>query len=465
MCQISDLQVLGSQWDTGGDPSRLDVDVRATGCQYLAFNIFRAMGDAVPLYSASGRPVSSGGLAGAQFTVTSDKAVHCGELLWIEVVCETDASCPAVRELARVVCKGFDGAETCPSAGPPLSVQPAVDMTADCVSGGTYSVTVGGTWPAGTTFNWSVGNLPPGVTTPTSQHSATFTLQHPAGSPARILIAEVEVPGCPDVQSVVLFPRADGATCPDHMDISVDGAAGPLPLPADSRTYTGLAPGDYRVRVTSPTGAAVAFEWFRDGVLQPSTPATPNELAMTALLAGTTTTIDVRAQHECCNPLLDTVVLTTTGGRGPGGTGPGGTTGPDDTTTTTPPVVVTPPAWPCLILGLLVGLAMIAGLVSLVGLAIPALSVLALTPLVTAAIAILIAGILLLLICRPSWCRLLGIVAWALKWAIVLGAALAISSLSLGAILLVLVYGMIVAGVVALLTSNGCPDPPMLSIP
>lgn len=461
MCQINDLQIVGSQWDTNGDPSRLSVEVRATGCQYLEFKVFRALGNAVALYSASNRPVSSGGLASAQFTVTTDKVVHCGEVLWVEVACQTDPSCFA-REEVRVVCKGFEGAEACPSAGPPLSIQPAVDVSADCVAGGTYTVTIGGTWPAGTTFNWSLGDLPPGITSPTNQHGASFVLPHSVGSPGRILIAEVEVPGCPDVQSVVVFPPADAANCPTQIGISVFGSAGPLPVPADGMTYAALPPGDYRVVVTSPTGT-VGFEWYRDNALQPSTPATPNELPVTSLAAGVETTIAVRVQQECCNALLDTVVLRTTSANGDG---PGGTTPPPtDPGSTTQPPVVTPPSWPCLILGLLVGLGMIAALLSLVGLAVPAVTVLALPALVTAAIAILITGVLLLLICRPSLCRLLGIVAWALKWAIILGALIAIASLSLGAFLLVLVYGMLVAAVVWLIALNGCREPAMLSIP
>jgi hypothetical protein len=323
MCQINEILVSGSQWDANGDPSSISVDVRVDGCHYVEIKVFRALGDAVPLYSASNRPVSSGGLASAQFTVTKDKVVHCGEVLWVDVVCQTDPSC-SVREEFRVVCKGLEDVETCPNAGPPLSIQPALDASADCVAGGAYTVTIGGTWPAGTTFNWSLGDLPPGITSPTNQHSSSFILQHPVGSPARILIAEVEVPGCPDVQSVVVFPPADVANCPTQIGISVFGSAGPLPVPADGMTYAALPPGDYRIRVTSPTGTGVNFEWYRENALQPSTPATPNELFIPTLPAGVETTIAVRVQQECCNALLDTVVLRTTpsNGDGSGGTTP-----------------------------------------------------------------------------------------------------------------------------------------------
>lgn len=463
MCQINDLQITGSQWDANGDPSSISVDARASGCQRLEFRVFRAQGDTIPIYSATDRPVSAGGLASAQFTITAAKTVHCGEVLWVEVICQTDPTCVA-HDAVLVVCKGFEDAE-CPSAGPPLSIQPSINNNADCVAGGAYTVTIGGTWPLGTTFNWSLGDLPPGITSPTTQHSQTFTLQHPVGSPSRILIAEVEVPGCPDVQSVVVFPPADGASCPTQIDTSVISTTGALPVPADGMTYTGLAPGDYRVRVTSPTGVAVTYEWYRDNVLQPSTPLTPNELAITALPAGADTTIAVRVEQECCNALLDTVVLRTRSSGNGGGT-PGDTTPPaTDPNDTTNPPDITPPNWPCLILGVLVAFAMVAALVSLVGLAVPPLSVLALPTFVITAIGIIIAGVLLLLICSPSLCRLLRIVAWSLKWAIVLGGMIAIATVSLGALLLVLVYGMMAAVTVWLIARNNCREPSMFSLP
>ena len=465
MCLINDLQIAGAPWDANGDPITILVYVRVEGCDYLEFKVFRALGDTVPLYTASNRPVSWSGIGQAQFTITKDKVVHCGEVLCVEVVCQTDPSC-LIREEVRVNCKGFEGAAECPGAGPPLSIQPPVDISADCIAGGTYTVVIGGTWPGGSTFNWSLGNLPPGVTSPTNQHGTSFVLQHPVGSPGRILIAEVEVPGCPDVQSVVLFPPADTANCPSQIGISVIGPTGLIPVPADGTTYADLPPGNYRVEVASPAaGPTVDFEWYRDNALQASTPATPNKLEVPSLPAGAETTIAVRVQQECCNALLDTVLLRTAPAKdgGPDDTPPPPDSDDDDTTQ--PPDDVSPPSWPCVILGLLVGLAMIAALVSLVGLAVPPIAILALPALQIAAIAILIAGVLLLLICRPSLCRLLGIVAWALKWAVLFGALIAIATLSLGAFLLVLVYGMLLAAAVWLIALNGCQEPGMLSIP
>jgi hypothetical protein len=459
MCQISDLQISGHQWDANGNPSAIVVTARVIGCAHLTINVFRLPGDATPLYTASGVSVSATGVATAHFAVTSDKAVHCGDVLWVEVACQTDPTCRASGNV-RVECKGFEDTE-CPSAGPALSIQPPVDSNADCVAGGIYTVTIGGTWPIGTTFNWSLGTLPPGVTSPTGQHNQSFTLQHPAGSPSRILIAEVEVPGCQDVQSVVVFPPADAVTCPTQIALSVIGVSGTLPVPADGTTYSGLAPGAYTVRVTSPTGTTIGYEWYRDNVLQPSTPLTPNELIVSALPANASTTVAVRVQQECCNALLDTVVLQTSTGGG-GGTPPGGTPPPGDNGGTTTPPVDTPPAWPCLVLGVLVALAIVATLVSLVGVALPAT---ALPALVTTAIITIVTGLLLLLICQPSLCRLLRIAMWSLKWSIVLGAVIAIAAASLGAILLVLVYGMLAAGTAWLIALNNCQEPSMFSLP
>lgn len=459
MCQIHDLQIVGRQWDANGNPAAIEVGVRASGCQLLEFRVFRAPGEATPLYLTGDRPVSAGGLANAEFAVTPDRSIQCGEVLWVEVGCQTDPGC-VVRASVRVECKGFEGAGACPSAGPPLSVQPGIALQADCVAAGSYTVTIAGSWPAGTSFNWSLGDFPPGVTVPTGEHGQSFVLSHPLGAPGRILIAEVAVPGCPDVQSVVLFPPADAADCPTTLTLAVLGSAGTVPAPADGSTYSGLAPGDYRVRVTAPSGAGLDFEWYRDNALQPLTPATPNELLVAGLAAGTETVVAVRVQRECCNPLLDSVVLRVAAATGPapGEPEPAPPGGAE-------PPVATPPSLPCLILGLLVALGLVVALVSLVGLAVPPAGVLALPALALAAIVIIIAGILLLLVCQPSLCRLLGIALWALKWAIALGFLIAAVSLSLGAVLLVLVYGMLAAGLVWLLALNGCPQPGMWSLP
>lgn len=467
MCEIHDLQIAGEFWDANGDPSSISVTARTSGCQHLDIGVFRSQGDAVALYSATNVSVSSGGIVRAAFAVTAADRVSCGEVLWVEITCQTDPTCFA-REEVRVVCKGLEDAPACPLAGPPLSVQPAVDSSADCIAGGTYTITIGGAWPAGTTFNWSVGDIPPGITSPTTEHSSSFQLQHPVGSPDRIVIAEVEVPGCPDVQSVAFFPYADAANCPTQISITVSGPLGPLPVPADGETYSNLPPGTYTVTVTSPTGGNVAFEWYVDNVLQPSSLGSPNQLTVT-LASATTTTIAVRAQQECCNALLDVIFLITNesddGGDDDDDDDGGGGGGDDDDDDDDDVETVDPPTWPCLILGILVALAMIAALVSIVVSATGPLFVFALPVLLTAVIAIIVAGVLLLLICRPSLCRLLQIICWSLKWAIVIGMIIAITMFSFTAFLVVLVYGMIVAAVLWLIARNGCQEPDLFSLP
>jgi hypothetical protein len=112
-----------------------------------------------------------------------------------------------------------------------------------------------------------------------------------------------------------------------------------------------------------------------------------------------------------------------------------------------------------------VAIALVVALVSIVVTATGPLAILVFPVLVAAAIAVIITAILLLLICRPSVCRILRILAWSLKWAIVIGAIIAISMFSLTAILVVIVYGMIIAAIEWGIARNGCQDPPMPSLP
>jgi hypothetical protein len=461
MCQINDVQIAGSQpWSAAGNPSSITVNARATGCDYLRVDVYRDQSDASPMYSATDRPVSAGGIAYAQFTVTSDKNVLCGDVLWVEVSCQTDPTC-FWRGDVRVVCKGLEGADTCPTMGPPLSVEPPVDTNADCVAGGNYAITIGGSWPSGTTFNWSLSQN--GQFTPTNEHGISFTLQHPVGTAATTVLAQIEVPGCDDVFTSVTIPEADAGNCPVQIDIIVIGPAGPLPISADG-TYTGLAPGNYQIVVTAPTGNDVQFEWYRDNVQQPSSIGSPEALAVAGLAVGDSTTIAVRVQRECCAALLDTVVLQTRPGRGDPNdpNDPGGGGDPNDPNLPPNPPVIN---WPCLILGVLVAIALVVALVSIVVTATGPLAILVFPVLVAAAIAVIITAILLLLICRPSVCRILRILAWSLKWAIVIGAIIAISMFSLTAILVVIVYGMIIAAIEWGIARNGCQDPPMPSLP
>jgi hypothetical protein len=296
------------------------------------------------------------------------------------------------------------------------------------------------------------------VTSPTSNHTDTFTLNHASGSGRKILIAEVEVPGCGDVESVVIFPPAQDVTCPNNIDLEIktDGVtrvvswtAGQPPI-----VQNDLPAGSYTIRVTSPSDVSAEFEWFRDSS-SVSTGSAPNELGLVGLVSGATTTVAVRVKLPCCDPLLVPLILRA----------------PAEPTPAEPPPAEPTPAEPtplspfCAVWGALVGLVLVVVLVGLVASACP--------PLIGAFILIFIGGIaiataaaiLLLFICGPDWCRILGVIAWALKWSIVLGFLIAVYCLSLSSFVLVLVMGMILAATTWWLVDNGCRNPEMISWP
>ncbi len=72
---------------------------------------------------------------------------------------------------------------------------------------------------------------------------------------------------------------------------------------------------------------------------------------------------------------------------------------------------------------------------------------------------------LALLLCEPSVCRLLGLLLWSLKWAIVIGIVSAIVMLSVASAFVVVVYGGASAAVLWTLQRRGCPIPRMLGWP
>lgn len=119
----------------------------------------------------------------------------------------------------------------------------------------------------------------------------------------------------------------------------------------------------------------------------------------------------------------------------------------------------------CDTLFLLAALSLLTALLSLVAVGIPALGAMAIPGLIagaaTAALALLLAKVL----CEFSLCRLLGVLVWALKWAIVLGAPLAIGMLNAGSAFVVVLLGGTVSALIRILIQRGCPVPGLLDRP
>lgn len=119
----------------------------------------------------------------------------------------------------------------------------------------------------------------------------------------------------------------------------------------------------------------------------------------------------------------------------------------------------------CKALILLATLALLALLVVMASLPIPLVAPVV-TPLIPAAlVAVLAALALIKLLCEVSWCRLIGIIGWAFKWAVALSAVLAIAFLSLGTGLAMAIYGGIVAAIMIALESGTCRLPSMRTWP
>lgn len=119
----------------------------------------------------------------------------------------------------------------------------------------------------------------------------------------------------------------------------------------------------------------------------------------------------------------------------------------------------------CPLLILLGALALIVVLVGLLALAVPALAAAA-TPLIPVAAVVAAAALALArVLCEAGWCRVLGAIGWALEWAIVLGAALAVIMLSPLSALGVAIYGGVVTALIVGLERINCRIPPMLGLP
>lgn len=88
------------------------------------------------------------------------------------------------------------------------------------------------------------------------------------------------------------------------------------------------------------------------------------------------------------------------------------------------------------------------------------------TPLIPLAIATALVTLTLIkLLCEVSWCRWIGIIGWALKWATFLGFLLALAYLSIGTGLIAAIYGGIVSAIMISLEKGSCRLPRMRSWP
>lgn len=119
----------------------------------------------------------------------------------------------------------------------------------------------------------------------------------------------------------------------------------------------------------------------------------------------------------------------------------------------------------CSLFILLAGLALLVFFLAIVALGVPALVPVA-TPLIPVAIVVALAALILArLLCELGRCRLLGGIVWALKWAIVLGAALTLFMVSALSGVIVTIYGGLIAALMHALKRIGCQAPRMLGLP
>ena len=119
----------------------------------------------------------------------------------------------------------------------------------------------------------------------------------------------------------------------------------------------------------------------------------------------------------------------------------------------------------CSLLILIGALALLVTLLGIVALVVPALAAVA-APVIPIAAAV--AGAALILaraLCEMSRCRIFGAIGWALKWAIVLGAAVAVIMLSPMSALIVSIFGGLLAALAVALERVPCTLPRMFGLP
>jgi len=108
---------------------------------------------------------------------------------------------------------------------------------------------------------------------------------------------------------------------------------------------------------------------------------------------------------------------------------------------------------------------LLAVLLCLVALAAPLFAPLAAPILPIAAVAAVVLLTLARLLCEAGRCRFLGVVAWALKWGITLGAILVFLALSPLSALVVVILGGSLAALIHLMLRLGCVVPRLFSVP
>ena len=119
----------------------------------------------------------------------------------------------------------------------------------------------------------------------------------------------------------------------------------------------------------------------------------------------------------------------------------------------------------CSFLFLVAGIALMGVLLCLVALAAPAFAPLAAPILPIALTVTVVAFALAKLLCEAGRCRLLGVIAWALKWSITLGTVLTLVALSPLSALVVVIMGGSLAALMVTMERMGCRVPDMLGVP
>ena len=119
----------------------------------------------------------------------------------------------------------------------------------------------------------------------------------------------------------------------------------------------------------------------------------------------------------------------------------------------------------CSFLFLIAGIALIGVLLSLVLLTAPPFAPVAVPILPIAATVFVVAFALVKLLCEASRCRLLGVIAWTLKWSITIGAIFSIVTLSALSALVIALFGGTLAALITLMLRLNCRLPRMFSVP